>query len=232
MFDKRSVYPKRKGIPNRIASVKFFSDEYWNARHFCNDAYVDGELDVIASKFDFEALRDSLWAARDVLLHREESVSVSANLRCFVTSDVYLFGLFLRRQTNEKPIEQSTVLATAAAENSDEENDYREKVRDRGALSIILDYISPFGNLSFHEADFGVMIDTANVSKHLSLNLPSSLEEFRINYPGTNLVLGRGVEATSNWLVEYYEACGFIFGTTLTHLSFSHTKCYFLLRSA
>ena len=123
MFDKRSVYPKRKGIPNRIASVKFSSDEFWNARHFCNDAYVEGELDVIASKFDFEALRDSLWAAKDVLLHKKESVSLNANLRCFVTSDVYLFGIFLRRHTNEKPIEQSTVLATSAAENSHEEND-------------------------------------------------------------------------------------------------------------
>ena len=224
MFDKRSVYPKRKGIPNRIASVKFSSDEFWNARHFCNDAYVEGELDVIASKFDFEALRDSLWAAKDVLLHKKESVSLNANLRCFVTSDVYLFGIFLRRHTNEKPIEQSTVLATSAAENSHEENDDQETLvanpKTIFGSSLLPNYISPFGNLSFHEADFGVIIDMANVSKHLSLDLPSSLEEFRINYPGTNLVLGRGVEATSNWWVEYYEACGFILGTTLTPLSF------------
>ena len=217
MHDSRSVFLKRKGKPNRIAMMKFAQHNYWDARHFCNDGYVDGRFNAVISQVDFEAVRDTAWALKDILVDNQETTSVNANMRCFVTSDIYLFGFFLRRHGNEKPIEQSMVLSPEDKEDKNKEWDmkslvsevlpkksYGEKAKKRLKLSDgveleIVKRMTPFGSLSLQQGNFGILIDVSNISNYIKLDLPPSIKEFRIFYPGAKFLIGAGAGAPSNW---------------------------------
>ena len=216
MHDSRSVFLKRKGKPNRIAMMKFAQNDYWDARHFCNDGYVDGRFNAVISQVDFEAVRDTAWALKDILVDNQEMTSVNANMRCFVTSDIYLFGFFLRRHGNEKPIEQSMVLSPEDKEDKNKEWDLKkllvsgvkkshvEKAKKGSKLGAgvgleIVDRITPFGSLSLQQGNFGILIDVSNISNYIKLDLPPSIKEFRIFYPGAKFLIGAGAGAPSNW---------------------------------
>ena len=216
MHDSRSVFLKRKGKPNRIAMMKFAQNNYWDARHFCNDGYVDGRFNAVISQVDFEAVRDTAWALKDILVDNQETTSVNANMRCFVTSDIYLFGFFLRRHGNEKPIEQSMVLSPEDKEDKNKERDWKKALvsgvkkshveKGKKGLKLgagvgleIVDRITPFGSLSLQQGNFGILIDVSNISNYIKLDLPPSIKEFRIFYPGTKFLIGAGAGAPSNW---------------------------------
>ena len=216
MHDSRSVFLKRKGKPNRIAMMKFAQHNYWDARHFCNDGYVDGRFNAVISQVDFEAVRDTAWALKDILVNNQETTSVNANMRCFVTSDIYLFGFFLRRHGNEKPIEQSMVLSPEDKEDKNKEWDLKKLLvsgvkkshveKGKKGLKLgagvgleIVDRITPFGSLSLQQGNFGILIDVSNISNYIKLDLPPSIKEFRIFYPGAKFLIGAGAGAPSNW---------------------------------
>ena len=216
MHDSRSVFLKRKGKPNRIAMTKFAQDNYWDARHFCNDGYVDGRFNAVISQVDFEAVRDTAWALKDILVNNQEMTSVNANMRCFVTSDIYLFGFFLRRHGNEKPIEQSMVLSPEDKEDKNKEWDWKKALvsgvkkshveKGKKGLKLgagvgleIVERVTPFGSLSPQQGNFGILIDVSNISNYIKLDLPPSIKEFRIFYPGAKFLIGAGAGAPSNW---------------------------------
>jgi hypothetical protein len=215
--DSRSAYTKRKGKPNKLGMIQFSTNEFQSTRHFCNDEYSDGNLGVLISDVNFESVRDTLWATKNALIDHIDGISIGTSLRCFVTSDVYVFGHFLLRQGHNDPIEQNIVLSSETlnkgAQNRTNANDLR------GVLSKILPYsffaitgsdeavadddythrIKRFGSVSFNGATFGLDIDMTNISSYLHLDLPPSLKELRIVYPGTTVTFGAGSAARSNW---------------------------------
>ena len=167
MHDSRSVYLKRKGKPNRIAMMKFAKNNYWHDHHFCNDGYVDGRFNAVISQVDFESVRDTVWALKDILVDNQETTSVNANMRCFVTSDIYLFGFFLRRHGNEKPIEQSIVLSPEDKYKDKKSTDERMILSaglSAGIGSEMVKRMTPFGSLSLQRGNFGILIDISNIS--------------------------------------------------------------------
>ena len=67
LHDARPYYPRRRGHLNSLANIRFRSESS-RERHFCNDGYTSGELDVVVDNFDYVALRDTLWAAKNVMV--------------------------------------------------------------------------------------------------------------------------------------------------------------------
>ena len=214
MRDSRPAYTKRRGKPSKLGMIQFSTKEFQSTRHFCNDEYSDGNLDVLISDVNFESVRDTLWATKNALIDHIDGISIGTSLRCSIISDVYVFGHFLLRQRHNDPIEHNIVLSSDKAGQS-----RTNEVKDGGAISKILTYslftttgsgeedvdqgythrIKSFGGISFNSATFGLDIDMTNISSYIHLDLPPSLKELRIMYPGTTVTFGAGSVARSNW---------------------------------
>lgn len=202
LHDARLYYPRRRGHLNSLANIRFRSESS-RERHFCNDGYTAGELDVVVDNFDYVALRDTLWAAKNVMVDELAGTTLSANLTCFLDTDVYLFGFYLMRRQGTTPlVKQGVHFEPPPQTQTRTANNKSPKAPKAAADAKAL--FARHGSVSFDQASFEYELKNATRFVDLTGNVPSSLEEFRIIYPGTKLHIGAGPEgAAAMWSVKY-----------------------------
>ena len=201
LHDARSYYPRRRGHLNSLANIRFRSESL-EKRHFCNDGYTSGKLDVVVNNLDYVALRDTLWTAKNVMVDELAGTTLSANLTCFLDTDVYLFGFYLMRRQGTTPVVQQGVhFEPPPLKNQTGKADV---IRLGGIFGGFITFAALHGSVSFDQASFEYDLKNATRFVDLTGNVPSSLKEFRIIYPGTKLHIGAGPEgAAATWWVRY-----------------------------
>ena len=199
LHDARLYYPRRRGHLNSLANIRFRSESS-RERHFCNDGYTAGELDVVVDNWDYVALRDTLWAAKNVMVDELAGTTLSANLTCFLDTDVYLFGFYLMRRQGTTPLVKQGVHFEPPPQKQTRAADWKKTKAAASAAA----FFTLYGSVSFDQISFEYELKNATRFVDLTGNVPSSLEEFRIIYPGTKLHIGAGPEgAAAMWSVKY-----------------------------